>query len=146
MNALLTLLIICTVYYIGYRYWPDRYEQKYHIYFGIFVSIYLVLYYFLVFETDFSRKMLRNIHESTQQPLYTFNAQQSNADLYYTQNPNADIKERLLMMQGSRCQKCHNYIVNVQEGLLSYKIPLQSGGSNDPSNLSVICPGCHMFL
>jgi len=146
MNALLTLLIICTVYYIGYRYWPDRYEQKYHIYFGIFVSIYIVLYYFLVFEGDFSRKMLTNIHESTQQPLYTFNAQQSNADLYYKQNPNADIKERLLMIQGSRCQKCQNYIVNVQEGLLTYKIPLQSGGSNDPSNLSVICPGCHMFL
>lgn len=146
MNALFTLFLICTIYYIGFRYCPDRYEQKYHIYFGIFVSVYLIFYYFLVFETDFSRKMLINIYESTQQPLYTFNSQISNSDLYYKQNPNADIKERLLMMQGSRCQKCHNYIVNVQDGLLTYKIPLQMGGHNDTSNLSVICPECHMFL
>ena len=90
--------------------------------------------------------MFKNIYDSSQQPLYSFNAQQSNADLYYKQNPNADIKERLLMMQGSRCHKCQNYIVNVQEGLLTYKIPLQMGGPNDPSNLSVVCPGCHMFL
>lgn len=146
MNALITLLILCCVYYIGFRYFPERFTQQYHLYFGIFVSIYLVIYYFLVFQTDFSHKLLRNIYDSSQQPLYTFNAQKSNADLYYRQNPNADIKATLLMKQGSRCQKCQNYLVNVQEGLLTYKIPLQHGGPNDPSNISVICPTCHMFL
>ena len=145
MSAIVTLLVICCVYYIGFRYFPDRYTRKIHIYFGIFVAVYIVLYYFLVFQKSFSQKMLRNIYDSSQQPLYTFNAQRSNADLYYQQNPNADIKERLFMMQGSRCHKCQNYIVNVQEGLLSYKIPLRHGGHNDPSNLSVICAGCHMF-
>jgi hypothetical protein len=145
MNGILLLIVICTLYYVVYKYYPDKLSDKTHTYFGIFVIGYAILYYFFVFETGFTHKVFHNIYESSQQPLYTFNAQGSNAALYHQQNPNADIKEQLLMRQGSRCAQCQNYLIGPQDALLSYHVPLQAGGHNDPSNLVAICSGCHMF-
>ena len=145
MNGVLLLLVICTLYYIVYKYYPDKLSEKTHTYFGIGVAIYGLIYYFFVFESNFTHKVFRNIYESSQQPLYTFNAQNSNAALYYQQNPNADIKETLMVRQGSRCAQCQNHMMGPQDALLSYHTPLQAGGSNDPSNLVALCPGCHMF-
>ena len=145
MNGIILLVVVCTLYYIVYRYFPERLSEKIHMYFGGGVVIYIVLYYAMVFETNFTHKMFQNIYDSTQQPLYTFNAKGSNANLYYQQNPNADLKERLLTIQGSRCAQCQNYLVGPNDAMMSYRVPLHSGGSNDISNLVVVCSGCHTF-
>lgn len=146
MNALVTLLIICCLYYTGYRYLPNTINETTHRYFAIGVAVYLVIYYVCVFQTDFTYKLFKNIHGSAQEPLYTSNSQHSNGDLYRSHNPNADIKTHLWTRQEYRCSKCMNPLLKPDDGLLTYTIPLQHGGSNDPHNLSIVCPGCHMFL
>ena len=146
MNALVTLLIICSIYYIGYRYIPTYVNEQTHKPFGIFVGIYLIIYYTCVYQTEFTYKMFRNIHDSSQQPLYSTHSQMANAELFKMHNPNANIKTNLWTSQEYRCSRCMNPILKPEEGLLTYTIPLQQGGKNDPSNLTMVCPGCHMFL
>jgi len=148
MNGILLILVICTLYYVVYKYFPDKLSETTHKYFAGFVIVYATLYYFLVFETNFTHKVFHNIYESGQQPIYTskdtYANGNANASLHHQQNPNADIKEQLLMRQSSRCAQCQNHLI-INDTMLSYQVPLQAGGPNDPSNLVALCPSCHMF-
>ena len=63
---------------------------------------------------------------------------------YYANN--GDIKPMLVNRQANRCYKCSNLFMNPDEAMLSYKIPLQYGGKNEPHNLVAVCPTCSQFL
>jgi len=146
MSSFVTFLVICVVYYLANKYYPEYIETKYHYYFGGFVIVYLVFWYLYAFEYSFVHRTLRNIYDTSQQPLYSMNALQSNADLYYAQNPNHNIKVILAQNQGHRCRKCGNYMgQDFNEYPLIYTIPLQQGGQNSIQNLSLVCPTCYQF-
>ena len=55
------------------------------------------------------------------------------------------IKYKLAEKQEFRCEGCKNNIdINyINSYKLSYKIPLNHGGSNDVTNLCLICPTCY---
>ena len=96
------------------------------------------------YQTEFMYKLFKNIYDTSRQPLYSFNAQDSNAELYNTLNPNADIKSMLCQKQGNRCSRCQNYIMmqDLDYYKLKYLVPLQQGGQNNVNNLGVVCPNC----
>ena len=56
-----------------------------------------------------------------------------------------EIKYKLAEKQEFRCEGCKNNIdINyINYYKLSYKIPLNQGGSNDVTNLCLICPNCY---
>ena len=149
MNGILFLIVVCVVYYCANRYFPDRlmsWSQNHMYYFGGFVIIYAILYYMFVFESPFVNKVFQNIYDTTKQPLYSLNGSQSNSEYYHQNNPNGNIKHMLMTRQGHRCYKCSNYLMNSElDSILTYKIPLQYGGKNEPHNLVVICPSCNTF-
>ena len=148
MNSFIFLTVICTIYYCIYKYKPEYIEPKYNYYFGGFIAIYLFVIYMFTYENEFMYKMFKNIYDTSRQPLYTFNAKDSNAELYNTLNntlnPNGDIKSMLCQKQGNRCAKCQNYIMNkdLDYYKLKYLVPLQQGGQNNVNNLGVVCPTC----
>ena len=143
MNSLITLFIICLIYYTINKYYPEKLID-YHNYFYIFIGVYLLLVYLFSYETQFMYNLFKNIHDTTKQPLYSFNASQSNADFFNTQNPNHNIKNHISQNQGQRCASCNNYLMQ-GDSLLKYKIPLQNGGQNNISNLMIVCPTCFNF-
>lgn len=144
MNSLIFLSVICTIYYCIYRWYPEYLEEKYHYYFGGFVIIYLLIIYMFTYENEFMYKIFKNVYDTSRQPLYSFNAHHSNAELYKSLNPNEDIKSLLAQKQNSRCAQCHNIIMNkdLHYYKLKYLVPLQQGGPNDVSNLGIVCPNC----
>ena len=111
MNAIIFLTVICCGYYIFNKYFEEHVEERYHYYFGGFVGVYCVLLYLYHFEYPFVYQLLKNIYETNNQPLYNFNAQVSNAELFQAQNPNFNIKETLLQKQGGRCYACSNFLM-----------------------------------
>lgn len=144
MNSLILLTTICIIYYCIYKWYPHYLEERYHYYLVAFVSIYLFIVYMFSYENEFMYKMFKNIYDTSRQPLYSFNAQDSNAQLYETLNPNQDIKSMLAQKQHSRCAQCNNYIIgnDIPYHKLKYLLPLQQGGKNDISNLGLVCPTC----
>ena len=80
---------------------------------------------------------MRNIYDTTQEPLYSHTSAGHNSDYYYANN--GDIKPMLVNRQANRCYKCSNLFMNPEEAMLSYKIPLQYGGKNEPHNLVAVC-------
>ena len=75
---------------------------------------------------------------------YSYALNHSNADFFYQQNPNHNIKNHISQNQGQRCAQCNNYLMQ-GDSLLKYKIPLQNGGQNNISNLMIVCPTCFNF-
>jgi len=139
MFSLLLLIAICVGYYYLHKYYPR--EDKDHIYFGIFVSIGVVLIYLFNFEQGLIYKIFHNIHDIHKKPLYDMSVFQENSD------PTDTLKMSLLKNQGQRCGKCMNYIMDkdTRSMFLSYKVPLQQGGQNSPDNLMIICYSCNSY-
>ena len=104
----------------------------------------MYLYYF---EYQFFYKVLKNIYDTSNQPLYTFNAQGSNAELFESQYPNFNIKETLFQKQGQRCRACSNFIMkeDIHNCKLKYNTSLQNGGQNNVENIGLVCPQCFEF-
>ena len=130
MNGI-TLLIIIVI--IGYFY-NNRYPQptKYKVYFGIGCTIFLTFLY----------KMAKNVRDIQSQPLH--------ASVPDFQNPTINshnVKYQLANKQGLRCTNCRNPIMleDINSYKMSYVIPIDQGGSNDPTNLKLICPTCYQF-
>ena len=144
MNSLILLSVICVVYYCIFKWYPDYLEEKYHYYFGGFIALYVFIIYMFTYENEFLYMFFKNIYDTSRQPLYTFNAQNSNAELYNSTNPNQDIKSVLSQKQNYRCAQCQNIIMNkdIHHYKLKYLVPLQNGGKNDATNLGVVCPNC----
>ena len=144
MNSLICLSVVCIIYYCIYRWYPEYLEEKYHYYFGGFITVYLLIIYMFSYENEFMYKVFKNVYDTSKQPLYSFNAHNSNADLYNSLNQNKNIKDALAIQQNGRCDKCGNIIIKQDIGYykLNYKIPLQYGGKNDINNLCLLCPYC----
>ena len=147
MNSIIFLIIICSIYYYIYRSHNEYLKNKYHYYFGGFVSLYLIILYIYYFEYQFFYKVLKNIYDTSNQPLYTFNAQGSNAELFESQYPNFNIKETLFQKQGQRCRACSNFIMkeDIHNCKLKYNTSLQNGGQNNVENIGLVCPQCFEF-
>ena len=90
MNSLIFLSVILCIYYIIYKYKPEYIEERYNYYLGGFVVVYLFIIYMFNYQTEFTYKLFKNIYDTSRQPLYSFNAQDSNAQLYNSLNPNSD--------------------------------------------------------
>ena len=147
MNSIIFFIIKLIIYYYIYKNYYDSFDEKYHNYFYIFIGIYLVLLYLYYFEYDFFYKLMKNIYDTNNIPLYSFNSLHSNAELFQSQYPNFNIKETLLNKQNGRCYACSNFIMNqdLHNTKLSYKTPLQNGGKNDIQNISLICSSCYYY-
>ena len=140
MNGI-TLLII--VVFVGYFY-NNRYPQttKYKIYFGIGCAVFLTFLYFMNYQQPFVYKMAKNVRDIQSQPLH--------ASVPDFQNPTINshnVKYQLANRQGLRCTNCKNPIMleDINNYKMSYILPIEQGGSNDPTNLKLICPTCYQF-
>ena len=147
MNSILFLIIICSIYYLLNKYFEDSIETKYHYYFGGFVIIYIIILYLFNFEYEFIYKILKNIYDTKNQPLYSFDSKNSNAQLFESQYQNFNIKETLLNKQNGRCYACSNFIMkdDLHTTKLKYKTPLQDSGQNNIENIGLVCPQCFQF-
>jgi hypothetical protein len=147
MNSIIFLVVILAIYYYIYTRYYDRFEEKYHYYFYGSVAIYLVILYIYHFEYEFFYRLLKNVHDTNNQPLYTFNSMNSNAELFESQYPNFGIKETLLQKQGQRCHACSNYLLkdDLHNCKLKYKTDLRNGGQNNIENIGLVCPHCFGF-
>ena len=118
MFSLLLLIGICVGYYYFNIYYPR--EQKEHIYFGIFVTISIILIYLFNFQEEFIYKIFKNIYEIQKKPLYDL------SDFTNKKDNQQDFNLMVLQNQGSRCGKCMNFILpqDIQNTSLNYKIPL----------------------
>lgn len=147
MNSIIFLILILAVYYYIYNNHYEKLEEKYHYYFYIFIGIYLIILYIYHFETYFFYKILKNIYDANNTPLYSFNSMNSNAELFQSQYPNFNIKETLLNKQMGRCYACSNFIMkdDLHQSKLKYKTNLSDGGNNDIHNLGLVCNHCFSF-
>ena len=154
MNSIICLTIILAIYYYIYQNYYDRFEEKYHYYFYGFIAIYIVLLYIYHFEYSFFYRILKNVYDVNNTPLYSFNSMNSNAELFQSQYPNSsgtenpfegfNLKETLLNKQNGRCYACSNFIMkeNLQYSKLKYKNDLRNGGQNRIENIGLVCNGC----
>ena len=147
MNSIIFLVTILAIYYYIYQNYYDRFEEKYHYYFYGIIGLYLVILYIYHFEYEFFYRLLKNVYDTNQQPLYTFNSMNSNAELFESQHANFNIKETLLQKQSGRCYACSNFIMNndLHHTKLKYKNPLQNGGQNNVENIGLVCSQCFGF-
>ena len=147
MNSIIFLILLLAIYYYIYQNYYDRYEEKYHYYFYGFIGVYVVILYIYHFEYGFFYKILKNIYDTNNTPLYTFNSMNSNAQLFESQYPNFNIKETLLNKQGGRCYACSNFIMknDLHHSKLKYKRDLRNGGQNNIENIGLVCNSCYEF-
>jgi hypothetical protein len=147
MNSIIFLSVILAIYYYIYNNYYDRFEEKYHYYYYGFVGVYVVILYIYHFEYEFFYRLLKNVYDTNQQPLYTFNSMNSNAELFESQHPNFNIKETLLQKQSGRCYACSNFILqdDLHHTKLKYKTSLQNGGQNHVENIGLVCSQCFGF-
>ena len=141
MFSLLLVMIVCVGYYYLHKYYPrDTTEQ---IYFVISMIVWLTIIYLMNFQELFVYNAMKQIYEVQNKPLY---------DISIFTNDKQDKKHEfqlmLLQNQGSRCGKCGNFILpkDIDYTHLNYKISLQEGGTNDHSNLMVVCHNCHTIF
>ena len=138
MFSLLLLIGICVGYYYLNLYYPR--EEKEHIYFGIFVTVSIILIYLFNFEEEFIYKVFRNIYDIQKKPLYDLSFFKDNQD-----ENDQNFNLMLLQNQGSRCGQCGNFILpkDIHYTSLNYRIPLNQGGQHSHNNLMVVCPNCN---
>jgi|TARA_B110000003_G_C16212158_1_gene363837 hypothetical protein len=141
MKSLLFLILLIFIYYQIYCRYSEYFTTKNHIYFGVFISVYLTLYYVLGYQKHFVYNMLMNIKNADEKPLYDVNS------LTYQKNQMVGLKHNLAMKQGWRCIKCYNPILqkDIHNYKLHYITPLQYGGQNDISNIGILCQTCSTF-
>ena len=147
MNSIIFLTILLAIYYYIYKEFYDRFEEKYHYYFYGFITIYIILLYIYHFEYGFFYRIMKNVYDVNNTPLYSFNSMNSNAELFQSQYPNFNIKETLLNKQNGRCYACSNFIMknDLQYSKLKYKNDLRNGGQNNIENIGLVCNECFKF-
>ena len=132
------LLVLIILYYYGFKYYPERYEDKYHYYFSGFIIINFILIYLFTYEKEFIYKLFYNMYSVSKPGV---NLVQNEVD------QNQLLKTQLANNQMNQCYQCHNPIF--QQDLYNYKlqyiVPIQNGGPNNTSNLKIICPSCYSF-
>lgn len=141
MKAILFLALLIFVYYQIYYRFPFFIPFSYHFYFWSFVGVYLIIYYILTYQRPFAIRMMTNMNEASNKPLYDFKGK------YYKDNQTNLLKNNLAMRQGWRCLNCQNPILNkdISNYHISYIKPLQFGGENNINNIGLSCSTCNSF-
>ena len=140
MNGI-TLLIIVLIG--GYMYNKNyQVDKKTKMYFGGGCILFFIFIYFMSYQKPFVYKMAKNIKDIQTQPLHTIVPEYN-----INSTSSANVKFKIADKQSLRCPNCRNHIVleDIDKYKLSYTVPLQYGGSNDPSNLKLLCPECYAF-
>ena len=73
IKSVILLISIIGVYYCLFKKYPEKYTTKVHIYFVVFCSIYLVICYLLNHQKLFVYKVVKNMKEAEEKPLYDIN-------------------------------------------------------------------------
>lgn len=149
MYALCFLGFLCIGYYYFNQYYPQ--ELKYNIYFGLFISISVLLLYLFHFEKDMVYKVFKNVNDIHNKPLYDISVFKNTSykDTSFKNNiSNEQFKSMILDSQGHRCYKCNNFILqnDIRELNLQYKQPIYTSGDNSHNNLMILCPTCQNYL
>ncbi len=141
MKYIIILAIIIAIYYQIYKRWPEKLTNQHHLYFGTFVTGYIIFYYLMNFQRPFVYNIMKSIKHVDEQPLYDKNS------IIFKQNQMDGLKYNLAMRQGWRCLHCQNPIL--QKDIYNYKLhyikPLQFGGENSIHNLGIKCSTCSSF-
>ena len=61
------LIALIFLYYYGFKYYPERYEEKYHYYFSGFIMINFLLIYLFTYEKEFIYKLFYNMYSVSKQ-------------------------------------------------------------------------------
>ena len=143
MFSICLLVIISIGFYFFHQKYPRT--QKELIYFGCFITIYLLVWYMLQYQQVFIYKILKHIYDIHKKPLYSLNALESNYELMYDNKQSPT--DYILQQQGSRCAQCNNFILmkDTDKYHLHYKRSLYNGGTPTLDNLEVICQTCKDF-
>ena len=141
MKGIIFLLVLMIIYYQIYKRYPERLSFKTHMYFALFITVFLTLYYLMSYQKVFVYQMMKNIKDVDDQSLYDINS------LSYKENQMVGLKNNLAMRQGWRCINCQNPLLqkDMHEYKVNYLTPLQFGGNNDINNLGIICADCSSF-
>ena len=141
MFSLLVVILVCVGYYYLNMFYPR--DTKEQIYFGIFMTLWIVIIYLMNFQEAFMYRMFKQIYDIQKKPLYDLSDFVKKDD----SNRSNEFNIMVLQNQGSRCAKCNNFILpkDIKYTSLNYRIPLQDGGLHDHNNLMVVCPNCNSF-
>jgi len=138
MFSLLLLLFVCVGYYYLNKFFPREISEQ--IYFSIFIIVWITIIYLMNFQEFFMYKVFKQIYDIQQKPLYDI------SDFYSVKDDTLDqFNLMILQNQGSRCAKCQNFILpkDSKYASLTYKVPLNNGGTHDHNNLMIVCPNCN---
>ena len=135
MKYIIILAVIIAIYYQIYKRWSEKFTNQHHMYFGVFVSGYIVFYYLMSFQRQFVYNIMKSVKNADEQPLYDKNS------IVFKQNQMDGLKYNLAMRQGWRCLHCQNPILqkDIYNHKLHYIKPLQFGGENNINNLGIKC-------
>ena len=141
MKYIIILCILIAIYYQIYKRWPEKLIPQYHLYFGVFITIYVVFYYLMTFQRNFVYNIMKSVKNVDEQPLYDKDS------LIYKQNQMDGLRYNLAMRQGWRCLHCQNPILpkDIYDHKIHYIKPLQFGGENNIHNLGIKCNTCSEF-
>jgi hypothetical protein len=141
IKSVILLISIIGVYYFLFKKYPDKYTTKTHIYFTLFCTVYMVVFYLLNHQKMFVYKVVKNMKEAEEKPLYDINHS------FYKENQMVGLKNNLAMRQGWRCISCKNPVLqkDVYSCKVNYIKPLEFGGVNHVNNLAIYCPSCSTF-
>ena len=105
MKYIIILAVIIAIYYQIYKRWSDKFTNQHHLYFGVFVSGYMVFYYLMTFQRQFVYNIMKSVKDTDEQPLYDKNS------IVFKQNQMDGLRYNLAMRQGWRCLHCQNPIL-----------------------------------
>ena len=117
-------------------------DKKIKMYYGGGCILFFIFIYFMNYQKPFVYKMAKNIKDIQTQPLHTIVPEYN-----INNTSSSNVKFKIADKQGLKCPNCRNGMVleNIQKYKLSYIVPLQYGGGNEPSNLKLLCPECFAF-
>ena len=141
MKYIIILCILIAIYYQIYKRCPEHFTNQNHLYFGSFVTGYIILYYLMSFQRGFVYNVVKSVKNIDERPLYDKNS------IVFKNNQMDGLKYNLAMRQGWRCLHCQNPILqkDIHNHKLHYIKPLQFGGENNINNLGMKCDSCSSF-
>ena len=96
IKSIIFLLTIIAGYYFLFKKFLKNSQTNKHIYFGVFCLVYLTLFYLLNHQKPFVYRVVKNMKDAEEKPLYDINND------FYKQNQMVGLKNNLAMRQGWR--------------------------------------------
>ena len=105
IKSLIILVSIIGIYYYLFKKFLEKFTNKEHIYFVIFCIIYLIIFYLLNHQQMFVYKVVKNMKDAEEKPLYDIN------NNFYKENQMVGLKNNLAIPQRRRRLTCRNPIL-----------------------------------